>query len=96
MSRIADMVTAWSALRGMTVFMSMKVASNGRASRMEPNPDNPCVKPARKVIKLRRMYVLDNDASEKHALHYDDLSPESQREKRLEVILRNELTYAVF
>jgi hypothetical protein len=62
---MTDMVTAWSAVKGMTVFMSMKVASSGRASRMEPNPDNPCVKPARKVTKLRRMYVLDNDASEK-------------------------------
>ncbi len=47
----------YSATRGMTVLISRKIASNDRASNMEPKPDSPCIKAAKKTTKHIHRYV---------------------------------------
>jgi hypothetical protein len=39
------------ATKGTTVFISIKTARSGKDSRIEPKPDSPWVKPARKTIR---------------------------------------------
>jgi hypothetical protein len=39
------------AVRGITVFISRKMARSGIDNRTEPKPDRPWVKPARKVMR---------------------------------------------
>jgi hypothetical protein len=53
----------WRATRGMTVLISRKTANKGKARSMEPKPDRPWVKPARKVMRTMRIYSFTNLAA---------------------------------
>jgi len=47
----------YSAVRGITILIYRKIASRGRANKMEPKPDSPWVEAARNTIRHIHRYV---------------------------------------
>ncbi len=47
----------YNATRGITVLISRKIASSGRASKMDPKPDSPWVKAAKNTMRHIHRYV---------------------------------------